>query len=84
MACTCYYVVSCERDCLMGPWSEERQYQRAQAIARVLAQPDLDEDMRRIWDNHLRNLSRSEAQYNARVRQIYTEMRNRHTRSWMT
>lgn len=68
----------------MGPWSEERQFERAQAIARVLQDPELNEEARRIWENHLRGLSRSEAQYNARVRQIYTEMRNRHTRSWMT
>ena len=67
----------------MGPWSEERQFERAQAIARVLQHPDLNEDARRIWENHLRGLSRSEAQYNARVRQIYTEMRNRYTENWL-
>lgn len=67
----------------MGPWSEERQYQRAQAIARVLADPNLNEDARRIWENHLKNLSRNEDQYNARVRQIWTEMRNRYTEKWI-
>ena len=67
----------------MGPWCEERQYQRAQAIARVLEQPDLNEEARRIWDNHLRNLSRSEEQYNARVRQIWTDIRNRYTENWL-
>ena len=68
----------------MGPWNEERQFERAQAIARVLEDPNLNEDARRIWENHLRGLSRSEAQYNARVRAIYTEMRNRYTREWLT
>jgi hypothetical protein len=67
----------------MGPWSEERQYQRAQAIARVLADPNLNEDARRIWERHLGNLSSNEDQYNARVRQIWTEMRNRYTEKWI-
>jgi len=68
----------------MGPWSEETQYRRAQSIARVLADPQLTQDARRIWENHLRGLSRSEEQYNARVRSVFTEIRNRQTQEWLT
>ena len=67
----------------MGPWSEERQTQRAAAIQRLLDDSNLSQDARRIWENHQRRLSRSEAQYNARVREVYTEMRNRYTREWL-
>ena len=67
----------------MGPWQEEQQTQRALAIERVLSNPNLPEDTRVIWERHLRGLSRSEAQYNARVREVYTEMRNRNTRRWI-
>ena len=54
----------------MGPYSEELQAQRARSVQRILAQ-DLTEDARRIWTNHLRNLARTESQYNARVRMLY-------------
>lgn len=67
----------------MGPYSEERQLRRAAAIQRVLDQPDLNPEARRIWTNHLRGLSRSEEQYNARVKALYTEMRNRYTENWL-
>lgn len=66
----------------MGPYSDERQYQRAQAICRVLEQ-DLTDDARRIWEQHLRGLSRSEEQYNARVKMIWTNIRNRYTGAWL-
>jgi len=67
----------------MGPYSEERQTQRAAAVQRLLDDPTLDPEARRIWTNVQRGLSRSEAQYNARVKEIYTEIRNRYTREWL-
>lgn len=67
----------------MGPYSDELQYRRAAAIQRLLDDPTLSEDARRIWEGHLRGLSRSEEQYNARVRQIWTDMRNRYTEKWI-
>jgi len=67
----------------MGPWSEERQHQRAAAVQRLLDDPNLDPDARRLWTSIQRKLSRSEAQYNARVKEVYTEMRNRYTKGWM-
>jgi phage portal protein BeeE len=67
----------------MGPYSEQRQLERAQAIARLLENPDLNADARRIWKNHLRNLCRNEETYNYRVRTIWTEIRNRQTKGWL-
>jgi hypothetical protein len=66
----------------LGPFSDERQVKRAEAICRVLAQ-DLTEDARRIWEQHLRGLSRSEEQYNARVKMIWTGIRNKQTGGWL-
>jgi len=67
----------------MGPWSEERQLERAAAIQRLLDDPTLNPEARAMWERHLRGLSRSEAQYNARVVNLYTEMRNRYTEKWI-
>lgn len=67
----------------MGPWNEERQLERAAALERLLANPNLNAEARRIWTNHLRGLSRSEAQYNARIVKLYTDMRNRYTEKWI-
>lgn len=68
----------------MGPYSEEKQYERAVAIMRLLDRnPDLDPEMKAIWEGHLRNLSRNEATYNFRVKEIYTKMRDRYTKEWM-
>jgi hypothetical protein len=67
----------------MGPYSEERQRERAAAVQRLLDDPTISKDARRIWTNVQRGLSRSEAQYNARVVNLYTQMRNRYTREWM-
>ena len=67
----------------MGPYSEQRQLERAQAIIRLLENPELNADARRIWEKHLRNLSRNETTYNYRVKTIWTEMRNQQTRNWL-
>ena len=56
----------------MGPYSEERQYQRASAIAGLLDRnPDLSEEMKTIWKRHLLNLSFSESTYNYRVKHTF-------------
>lgn len=54
----------------MGPYSEERQFQRADSIATLL-KSDLPDETRAMWEMHLRNLSRNETQYNYRVAEIY-------------
>ena len=67
----------------MGPWSEDRQLERAENIHRILSNPDLNPEMRKIWERHLANLSKSEDQYNARVVKIWQDMRNRYTEKWI-
>ena len=62
----------------MGPYSEEKQYQRAAAIKRLLdTNKDLDPHMKAIWLGHLRNLSHNEETYNYRVKTIYSKLRNK-------
>ena len=67
----------------MGPWSEDRQLKRAENIYKVLSNPNLPPEARRIWENHLANLAKSESQYNARVVKIWQDMRNRYTEKWI-
>lgn len=62
----------------MGPYSEEKQLERAAAIKRLLDRnPNLDPHMKSIWESHIRNLSPNEATYNYRVKHIYSKMTNR-------
>ena len=57
----------------MGPYCEERQYQRAVAIQHLLAtNPQLSAETRAIWERHLMNLSHNEETYNYRVKHIYS------------
>lgn len=55
----------------MGPYSERRQEQRRRQILKILANPNLKDDARRIWMQHLSRLATSEEQYNARVKAVY-------------
>ena len=54
----------------MGPFSEERQMRRAEMIASILVNTS-DPEVKRIWNQHLDNLARTEEQYNARVALLY-------------
>lgn len=67
----------------MGPWSEARQLERAENIVRVLSNPELPNDARRIWEKHLANLAKSEGQYNARVVKLWQDVRQRETERWL-
>lgn len=58
----------------MGPYSERRQEQRRRQILKILANPYLKDDARRIWMQHLVGLATSEEQYNARVKAVYTNL----------
>ena len=59
----------------MGPYSEEKQLQRAEAIRFLLKNnPDLPEDYKSIWKKHLSNLALNETTYNYRVKAIYSNM----------
>lgn len=59
----------------MGPYSEDMQFKRADSIVRLLSHKGLPLQARRIWENHLQNLSRNESTYNFRVREIYSKMK---------
>jgi hypothetical protein len=58
----------------MGPYSERRQAQRRVQILQILARPNLKDDARRIWMQHLARLATSEEQYNARVKAVYSNL----------
>lgn len=58
----------------MGPWSEQRQLERAKAVARLLQQPGLSDWARQYWQTVLTRLATSEAQYNHRVEQTYSKL----------
>ncbi len=66
----------------MGPYSEAKQLQRAEAIGRLLeTNPQLDPVYRAMWENKLRALSQNEEEYNRRVVGIYKD-RNREVVEW--
>jgi len=60
----------------MGPYSEEKQIERAGAIKRLLNDnPNLDPVYRAAWQRHANNLAITEDEYNARVKAIYSNMK---------
>ena len=59
----------------MGPYSEQKQIERAASIQRLLeTTPNLSERTRCMWQKHLKDLAVSEEEYNARVKAIYSGM----------
>ena len=67
----------------MGPYSEDKQFERATAIKRLLENnPDLPADYRAIWQKHLANLALNETTYNYRVKAIYSNMQTRPLVDW--
>lgn len=58
----------------MGPYSEELQQKRSNSLKLVLADPNISEDMKRIWKQHLNNLAVNEDEYNKRVKEIYAKI----------
>jgi len=65
----------------MGPYSEQRQLERAEAVARMLKQPYLNEWARNYWTKVAMTLAQNEAQYNARVVNFYQSIKP--TRNWL-
>ena len=67
----------------MGPYSEDRQFQRATAIKRLLENnPDLDPLYQAMWKKHLNNLALNETTYNYRVKAIYSNMNRKPLVEW--
>ena len=60
----------------MGPFSEEKQYQRAKAIEGLLERnPQMVELTTAMWQSKLKNLALTEERYNARVRSIFEQIK---------
>ena len=67
----------------VGPYSEEKQFQRAKSIQRLLDEnPKLDPLYRAMWKKHLLNLALNETTYNYRVKNIYENMKPQN-RGWI-
>ena len=58
----------------MGPYSERLQETRSRNLERISRNPNLCEDMRRIWKQHLNNLAVNEDEYNKRVKEVYAKV----------
>jgi len=68
----------------MGPFSEERQLHRVEAIKRLLeTNPQMDDYMKSVWKKHAMNIAQNEDEYNNRVRQVYSLLKPKH-RGWVT
>ena len=59
----------------MGPFSETLQNKRKASLEKILATPGLSDDMKRIWQQHLNNLSVNEDEYNKRVVEVFRNVR---------
>ena len=67
----------------MGPYSEDKQFQRAEAIKHLLENnPQLPDDYKSIWRKHLSNLALNETTYNYRVKAIYSHMNRKPLVEW--
>tara|TARA_B100001057_G_scaffold200479_1_gene201161 strand:- start:1318 stop:1527 length:210 start_codon:yes stop_codon:yes gene_type:complete len=67
----------------MGPYSEEMQFKRADAIVSLLQRsPNLPDTTKAMWQNHLANLSRNETTYNYRVKEIYSKLKRDGVVTW--
>jgi len=58
----------------MGPYSEELQQKRCKSLKLILANPNISDDMKRIWKQHLNNLAVNEDEYNKRVKEVYAKV----------
>jgi len=68
----------------MGPFSEERQLHRVEAIKRLLeTNPQMDDYMKSVWMSKLNGLAQNEEEYNQRVKQVYSSLKPKHT-GWIT
>ena len=76
MESTCFNVGTSKRGSIMGPYSEDVQFKRAESIKRLLEQnPQIDPLYRGMWENKLRALAKNETEYNWRVRSLYEGMK---------
>ena len=64
----------------MGPYNEDVQYRRAASLGAVLLNTGIDPDFRRIYEQKLRTLARSESVYYERVKAVYPKGINQQLR----
>jgi len=71
---------------IMGPYSEIKQLERAEAVKAVLARPNLSDWAKFFWAKVLRDLCFDEDLYNRRVRETYRKenFRPMGTPPWQT
>lgn len=55
----------------MGPFSEDKQWQRCEAVRRLAEDKSLPEDTRAMWNRKLLGMALTEDEYNRRVIEIY-------------
>lgn len=55
----------------MGPFSEEKQLERAEHLNRLIQDPSISPEARTMWEVHLRWLTWTQEDYAARARTIY-------------
>ena len=68
---------------IMGPYSEDKQMERAESIKRLLDHnPQLDRLYRIMWENKLRALATNEESYNARVKATYSHLEKKPIIDW--
>ena len=68
----------------MGPYSEQKQLERAGAIKRLLdTNPQLDDLTKAMWQRKVNALAVTEDEYNARVKEIYSNLKPKN-RGWVT
>jgi len=87
MASACDHAHQIERHwdvSLMGPFSEQKQLERADSIKRLLeTNPQMDDYMKSIWKKHAMNITFNEEEYNRRVKTIYCQLQPRN-KGWVT
>ena len=55
----------------MGPYSEKKQFERAESVQKLLERNDLSEWARTFWSKVVRDLAHDEFTYNHRVVNAY-------------
>ena len=68
----------------MGPYSEDKQLQRAENIQRLLDNnPQIEPAYRAMWQKHLINIANNETTYNYRVKHVYSLLKPQH-KGWIS
>lgn len=61
----------------MGPWSEQKQLERLDAVRGILQRNDLSEWARNYWGTVFDTIARTEDRYNSRVVGLYANRKKK-------